>query len=146
VAPQERDALIVEHGAPSVAEMLAARDAEIADLRQRLSDAHVDLDAARAKAEADRRGFDAELAALHARFDAAWQRRESEIEAAGGQRAERPAATSIGAVAVAPFVGHSSVTYRGKVYEPGAPFPFDPRHPPSDVSSSFVEGLDYVYR
>jgi len=139
VAPQEP-------ATDPITVLLAERDAEIADLRQRLSDAGLDLDAERQKLEAARKGFDAELEALHARFDAAWRRRESEIEAAGGQRAERPAATSIGAVAVAPFVGHSSVTYRGKVYEPGAPFPFDPRHPPSDVSSSFVEGLDYVYR
>jgi hypothetical protein len=126
-------------GGVSVAEIVAAKDARIAELEALVRDLEArDADARRVR--------DEELDALHRRFDDAWQRREAEIAAIGASPAARPASTSIGAVAVAPFVGHSSLTFRGRVYEPGAPFPFDPKRPPEDVAGPFVEGLDFFYR
>lgn len=133
-------------GGVSVAEIVAAKDARIAELEARASEIEAlvrDLEARDADA---RRAQGEELEALHRRFDDAWQRREAEIAATGVPPAARPASTSVGAVAVAPFVGHSSLTFRGRVYEPGAPFPFDPKRPPEDVAGPFVEGLDFFYR
>lgn len=45
-----------------------------------------------------------------------------------------------------PFVAHAGLRFRGRDYESGDAFPFDPLNPPDDVSGSFVEGLHYVYR
>lgn len=60
--------------------------------------------------------------------------------------AEEAPAAPVAASLRSPFVGHCGVRFRGRDYERGEPFPFDPQSPPADVSGEFVEGLHYVYR
>lgn len=40
----------------------------------------------------------------------------------------------------------AGIRFRGRDYEHGDAFPFDPNSPPPDVSGVFVEGIHYGYR
>ena len=83
---------------------------------------------------------DAELASLRAQLAAA----QAEALAAM-ERATSPAVAP-GAEMRVPYVAHASVQFKGRIYGPGEPYPFDPKNPPGDVSGVFIEGVDYVYR
>lgn len=84
---------------------------------------------------------DAELASLRAQLAAA----QAEALAAM-ERATSPAVAAPGAETRRPYVFHASVQFKGRIYGPGEPYPFDPKNPPGDVSGVFIEGVDYVYR
>ncbi len=84
---------------------------------------------------------DAELASLRAQLAAA----QAEALAAM-ERATSPAVAVVGAETRRPYVFHASVQFKGRIYGPGEPYPFDPKNPPGEVSGVFIEGVDYVYR
>lgn len=95
------------------------RDAELAALKERLAQMQED----------------AELAAME----------HADRLAAALKAAPAPVAESVGAEVRVPYV-LSQVQYNAKIYAVGARYPFDPKNPPGDVSGTFIEGVDYVYR
>lgn len=80
--------------------------------------------------ELDLEQRDATIAALRAELEA---------------RPSSPPAAPEGSSLRRRLTGPCGVTFRGRAYEDGEPFPFDPDAPPPDVSGAFHEGLHYRY-
>lgn len=158
---------------PPSPELLArANEETIAGLRRDLDTAHVALDGLRSENERLQRALDdvvhagrADLDAMQARLRvqgrdldvlrdenaklrALLTREESAALDGTPVTPEAPApAPAVESVTVEmhAVVHHSSLMFRGRIYEPGAPFPFDPQRPPRDVLASFVEGIHYRF-
>lgn len=142
---------------PSVADMLAEKDALVASLRSELLAAEGranELAANLEHADTALREMRDRFFEDQVHFRRAWDRREAEFQNArpgvlapvaapvdGALPTDAPA----GSVEMVPVVFHSSVMYRGRVYEPGEAFPFDPRRPPEGVSARFAEGVHFRF-